>query len=62
MIAVRKPEKRMKTVIKLMDQCLDKEQTCAGCEYTGDTDCLQKLMADGLYYLRMALEKSEGKR
>ena len=57
-MVVQKPTHKMKTVIKLMDQCLDSAQPCEGCEYIQYTDCVQRLMADGLYYLKMTLEKS----
>lgn len=56
-----KPNHRMKTVVKIMEKCLNRDETCEGCEYTEDIDCMQKLMADGLYYLQQTLEKSKDK-
>ena len=61
MIAIPKPEHRMKTVIIQLEKCIYFND-CRRCWYRCDKFCQEKLMADGLYYLKMALEKSEGKK
>ena len=60
MIAIPKPEHRMKAVIIQLEKCIYFND-CRGCWHHDENLCQEKLMADGLYYLKMALEKSEGK-
>ena len=60
MIVIPKPSKRMKTVAKQIEDCLYYNR-CTDCWHKGDKLCQIKLMSEGLYYLQMALEKSEGK-
>ena len=60
MIVIPKPRNRMKTVAKQIEDCLYYNR-CTDCWHKGDKLCQIKLMSEGLYYLQMALEKSEGK-
>lgn len=60
MIEIPKPSHRMKTVVKKIEDCLYFHR-CTDCWHKGDKLCQIKLMLEGLYYLEMTLEKSEGK-
>ena len=60
MTTIPKPKHRMKTVTKQIEDCLYYTR-CSTCWHKGDKLCQIKLMSEGLYYLKMTLEKSEGK-
>ena len=60
-VTIQKPTRKMKTVAKQIEACLYFND-CRTCWHKGDKLCQIKLMSEGLYYLRMTLEKSEGKR
>ena len=60
-VAIQKPQHRMKTVTKQIEDCLYFNR-CGQCWHKGDKLCQIKLMSEGLYYLQMTLEKSEGKK
>ena len=55
---ILKPMKKMKTVANRMEKCLQND--CRGCWLKDDMNCQNILMYSALYYLQMALEKSEG--
>ena len=57
---IPKPEHKMKTVAKQIEQCLY-HNNCKGCWYKLEPRCQVLLMSDGLWYLRQTLEKSEKK-
>ena len=54
---MRKPKWSMKVVIKWGEMCMT-HKDCTQCHYRKLLHCREALMADMLYYLRMALEKS----
>ena len=56
--STRKPKKRMKTVAKQLERCAV-ENDCYGCWHIKYNDCMARLMADALWYLKAELEKSE---
>lgn len=56
---IPKPVYKMKTVVRMLVQCLDPQDNCNGCLYVRDKNCLRKLMTDSLYYLQQTLKKSE---
>lgn len=58
MVMIQKPEKRMKTVANQIEQCIY-FNNCSKCWYKGEKLCQEKLVSDGLWYLRQTLEKSE---
>ena len=60
-VTVQKPEKRMKTVIRQMEKCIYFND-CKSCWLKSEKQCQEKLFSAGLYYLRQALEKSEGRK
>lgn len=55
---IPRPPHKMKTVIKLIDRCLDDEQECGDCPYIRNSDCQRMLLKETAYYLKMTLEKS----
>ena len=57
---MNKPTRKMKTIVAQLEKCLYYND-CRKCWLKQYSNCQELLMADGLYYLRMALEKSEGK-
>ena len=58
---MNKPTRKMKTIVRQLEQCLYYND-CRKCWLGKYSNCRDLLMADGLYYLKMALEKSEGKK
>lgn len=56
-----KPIHRMKTLVKVVNDCI-MYNDCRKCKYIKDNNCQQLLMADCLYYLEQALEKSERRK
>ena len=58
MVEIRKPTRKMKTIVRRLELCLYFND-CRGCWLKKYANCQELLLADGLYYLRLALEKSE---
>lgn len=58
MVMIPKPKHRMKKVIDQIEQCIY-FNSCSKCWYKGEKLCQEKLVSDGLWYLRQTLEKSE---
>ena len=54
------PKYKMKTVVRYMDSCINgnNQYKCKICPYSAYPMCTDRLMIDGLYYLKMTLEKS----
>ena len=59
-VKIPKPTRKMKTVVNQLEQCLY-FNGCQKCWLKKYSNCQQLLMADGLWYLKQTLEKSEGK-
>ena len=57
-VEIPKPEKKMKTVAKQMEDCIY-FNNCKDCWLKGERICQGKLFSAALYYLRQILEKSE---
>ena len=53
-----RPTHKMKTVVSQLELCLYYND-CRKCWLKKYSNCQQLLMADGLWYLRQTLEKSE---
>ena len=58
-MARNKPKYKMKTVIRLLNICLDDMQDCHACPFWESHDCQRLLLSETAYYLRQLLEKSE---
>ena len=52
-----KPSVKMKTVTKQIEHCIATD--CKGCYLKDQEHCIEFLMMDALWYLKMTLEKSE---
>ena len=56
---IPKPKQKMKSVIKLLDICLDDMKDCHDCPFWDSHDCQRLLLRETAYYLKQFLEKSE---